>query len=118
MKTVIGVLVSCAIAGLGLGIALGLLTIPCHAYDRDKNPDRYLSVGLDVSAGHLAGILTDTPAGAPHMDGGFTKGLLDIRVPVSNAVTFHAFGSSTGVNNNMQFSEGSEVGVGLRVYLQ
>jgi hypothetical protein len=89
-----------------------------HAFDRSLNPDRYASVGLDISTGKLAGIQKDVAADAPHTDGGFVKGLLDLRVPISNALTVHAFGSSTGVNNNLQFSEGTEVGVGLRVYLQ
>jgi hypothetical protein len=57
-------------------------------------------------------------AGAPATDGGFVKGLVDFRLPISNAVTMHAFGSSTGVNNNMQFSEGHEVGLGMRVYFR
>jgi len=88
------------------------------AWSTKENPDRYPSVGLDVSSGKLAGILKETPAGAAHTDGGFVKGLLDARVPISNVVTLHAFGSSTGVNNNLQFSEGHEVGLGMRVYFR
>lgn len=104
---------------IGILIAVQMLSVgSLFAFDRTQNPDRYASVGLDVSTGKLAGIQKDVAAGAPHTDGGFVKGLLDIRVPISNAVTVHAFGSSTGVNNNMQFSEGTEVGLGLRVYLQ
>lgn len=108
------------VRGIGAGIVLLMLALPARAYDTKDNPDRYLSVGLDVSSGHLAGILKDTsklPADSPQTDGGFVKGALDVRVPISNAVTFHAFGSSTGINNNLQYSEGSEVGVGLRVYI-
>lgn len=88
------------------------------AFDKSQNPDRYTSVGLDVSTGKLAGMVKDTAAGAPHTDGGFVKGLLDVRMPISNALTLHAFGSSTGINNNLQFSDGTEIGVGLRVFLQ
>lgn len=102
-------------------LAIGLLMFVSAiggAFDRSRNPDRFMSVGLDVSSGKLPGILTDQSVGDPHTDGGFVKGLLDVRLPVSNAITFHAFGSSTGVNNNMQFSQGNEVGIGLRVYLQ
>jgi hypothetical protein len=91
---------------------------PAQAFDRSLNPDRYMSIGLDVSGGKLPGMLKTVPAGDPSTDGGFVRGLLDVRIPVSNALTIHAFGSSTGVNNNLQFSEGNEVGVGLRVYIQ
>jgi len=91
---------------------------PLHAFDRSLNPDRFTSIGLDVSSGKLAGMPKEVTAGTPHTDGGFVKGLLDIRLPISNALTIHAFGSNTGVNNNLQFSEGNEVGVGLRVYIQ
>lgn len=91
------------------------LTANAWAFEVTHNPDRYPSVGLDVSSGHLAGI--DTVAtGGPHTDGGFVKGLVDLRLPISNAVTLHAFGSSTGINNNLQFSNGDEMGLGLRVY--
>jgi hypothetical protein len=98
-------------------VVLGILAVPAQAFDKTQNPDRYTSVGLDVSRGNLPGLLKDTEPGAPHTDGGFVKGALDVRYPLSNAVTLHAFGSSTGVNNNLQFSEGTEIGVGLRVYL-
>lgn len=95
-----------------------LVSSSVFALDRSLNPDKYPSIGLDVSGGKLAGILKDVPAGAPATDGGFVKGLLDLRMPISNAVTLHGFASSTGLNNNKQFSEGSEVGFGLRVYIQ
>lgn len=91
---------------------------PLQAFDRTLNSDRFASIGLDVSSGKLAGIQKDTVLGAPHTDGGFVKGLLDVRVPISNVLTLHAFGSSTGVNNNLQYSDGSEVGIGLRVFLR
>ncbi len=101
-------------------VVLSLLAAvaPLQAFDRSLNPDRYASIGLDVSAGKLPGMLKTVQAGAPATDGGFTKGLLDLRLPISNALSFHAFGSATGVNNNMSFSEGSEVGFGLRVFIQ
>lgn len=101
-----------------IGLVLILAVLPAHAFDRSNNPDKFTSIGLDVSSGKLAGIQKDTAAGAPHTDGGFVKGLLDVRVPITNALSMHAFGSSTGVNNNLQFSEGTEIGVGLRVFLQ
>lgn len=102
-------LIVTVLVAMGIGQAL--------AFDRSQNPDRYMSVGLDVSSGKLAGMLKTVPAGEPATDGGFVKGLLDLRVPVSNALTVHAFGSATGVNNNLQYSEGSEVGLGFRVYI-
>lgn len=94
------------------------MCVKAWSFDISKNPDRYASVGLDVSSGHLAGINTTTVGDEPHTDGGYVKGLLDLRVPISNAVTVHAFGSSTSINNNRQFSDGNEFGMGLRVYLQ
>jgi hypothetical protein len=104
---------------IGVLIALQMLsTGSLFAFDKSLNPDKFPSIGLDVSSGKLAGIQKDTVAGAPHTDGGFVKGLLDVRVPITNALTVHAFGSSTGVNNNLQFSEGSEVGIGLRIFIQ
>lgn len=99
-------------------VTLGLLlALPCQAFDRYNNPDQYPSIGIDLSGGKLAGMVKDDVAGTPHTDGGFVKGLLDIRVPITNALTLHAFGSSTGINNNLQFSEGNEIGIGLRVYI-
>lgn len=88
------------------------------ARERPLNPDRFPSIGLDVSTGKLAGIAKDHAAGAPYTDGGFVRGQLDLRLPISNALTLRAFGNSTGINNNLQFSDGTEVGVGLRFYIQ
>ncbi len=88
------------------------------AFDKSQNPDRFLSFGVDLSTGKLPGMLTANQPGAPATDGGFVKGALDVRVPITNAVTIHTFGSTTGVNNNLQFSSGNELGVGFRVYLQ
>lgn len=101
-------------------VASTLMLFMCNAqaYEIDGNPDRYLSVGLDISAGKLPGMLKDAPASYPHTDGGFVKGMLDIRMPVCGSLTVHAFGSSTGINNNLQFSEGNEIGLGLRVYVR
>lgn len=111
-----------------VALIVSSLVIPGYAFDTKLNPDRYPSIGLDLSQGKLPGILKDTQATgslfasvagtqAPHTDGGFVKGALDIRLPLTNILTIHAFGSATGMNNNLQYSEGSEVGIGLRVYL-
>lgn len=91
---------------------------PCVAFDHYGNPDHYPSIGLDVSSGKLPGMLTTLAPGQPATNGGFVKGLLDLRYPLTDVVTVHAFGSSTGVNNNLQFSGGNEVGIGLRIYLR
>ena len=94
-----------------------LVASPVWGFDTSRNPDQWMSIGMDVSGGHLAGMMKDVAPDTPHTDGGFIKGLLDVRIPMTNTVTLHAFGSSTGINNNLQFSEGHELGVGLRVYL-
>lgn len=101
-----------------------------NAWEIEKNPDRYPSIGLDVSSGRLAGLPKGgTPIGSligntagisssANTDGKFVAGQLDVRLPVSSALTVHAFGSSTSVNNNLQFTDGHSFGAGLRVYLQ
>lgn len=88
------------------------------AWEFQKNPDRYPSFGIETSAGKLAGIPRATPEGAPHTDGGFVQGKVDLRLPVSSYITLNLVGESTGINNNLQFSEGHRVGFGLRVYIQ
>lgn len=100
-------------------IALILSTAAvANAWEIQKNPDRYPSFGIEASTGKLAGIQKDVPAGAPHTDGGFVQGRLDVRLPISSNVTVNLVGENTGVNNNLQFSEGNRVGLGVRVYIQ
>lgn len=100
-------------------VVMLMLAAPvAHAFDHSENPDRYMSVGLDVSKGMLPGMEKTRPAGTPSTDGGFVKGALDVRVPVTNILTFKVFGNATGVNNNLAFTEGSEIGIGLRVYVK
>lgn len=96
---------------------LVLMSWPSQAFDRSLNPDRYPSIGLDVSGGKLAGMQKVVAHGAPDTDGGFMKGAVDFKLPISNALTVRAFGSSTGINNNKEFTEGNEVGVGFRIYI-
>jgi len=103
---------------VGLMILMMLVAGKASAWQFEKNPDRLPSFGVEVSTGKLAGILKDTPAGSPHTDGGFVQGKLDVRLPVSHCVTVNVLGESTGVNNNLQFSEGNRVGLGVRVYIQ
>lgn len=88
------------------------------AWEFPKNPDRFPSFGLETSAGKLAGIPKATPTGAPHTDGGFVQGKVDLRLPVSSYITVNLLGESTGINNNLEFSEGHRVGLGVRVYIQ
>ncbi len=95
-----------------------LLTAPVFALDTKDNPDRFPSLGFDISKGKLPGVLTSNQPGAPATDGGFVKGAFDFQLPVTNALTVRTFGSTTGVNNSLQFSEGNELGVGLRVYIR
>lgn len=103
---------------IALVVALLQIASAGWAFDRTENPDRYTSIGMDLSTGKLPGMLKKEVAGLPDTDGGFVKGLLDVRVPITNTLTMHVFGSSTGVNNNLEFSEGNEVGFGLRVYIR
>lgn len=88
------------------------------AWEFQKNPDRFPSFGIETSAGKLPGIPKATPDGAPHTDGGFVQGKVDLRLPVSSYITLNLLGESTGINNNLEFTEGHRFGFGLRVYIQ
>lgn len=101
-----------------IALLVTIMTRQSFAWEFRSNPDRYPSFGLEASEGKLAGIQKDTPSGAPHTDGGFIDGKLDIRLPISDYITVNAFGESTGINNNLQFSEGNRIGIGVRVYVQ
>lgn len=103
---------------VGLIVLIFATASVANAWEFDKNPDRYPSFDIEASTGKLAGILKDTPAGAPHTDGGFVQGHVDLRLPVSSNITLTLLGESTGINNNLQFSEGNRVGAGVRVYIQ
>lgn len=85
-----------------------------HAYDTSKNPDRVPSFGLDLWKGQVAGLDRQTA----ETNGGTVGGHFDFRQPISNALTVHAFAESEGINNNLRYSDGYKVGVGLRVFLQ
>lgn len=102
----------------GFVIFMLLLSTSGYAWEFEKNPDRYPSFGIEAASGHLAGTLKDTQPGAPHTDGGYVQGKLDIRLPISSMITVNFFGEQTGINNNLQFSDGSRVGIGVRVYVQ
>jgi hypothetical protein len=85
-----------------------------HGFDTGKNPDRVPSFGLDLYKGQLTGIdrkLAET-------NGGTVGGAFDFRLPVSNALTVRAFAETEGVNNNLRYSDGYKIGVGMRIFLQ
>ena len=99
-----------------LALLIGLLCVsgPAMAFDRSMNPDRVPSFGLDLWKGQVAGLdrkLVET-------NGGTVGGLFDYRHPVSNSLTLRAFAESEGVNNNLRYTDGYRVGIGLRVFLQ
>ena len=95
-------------------LAVILLSVNAFAYDTSKNPDVMPSIGIDISKGKLPGV--------ERADGRFTGGvlvwLIDYRVPVTNYLTFTGYGELSAVDNNLQFSNGSRVGVNMRIYLQ
>lgn len=99
---------------LKLMVVLLLCAGPASAYDRRDNPDRVPSFGLDLWKGQVAGMDRATTQG----NAGTVGGLFDYRHPISNALTLHAFAESEGINNNMAYTSGYRIGVGLRVFMQ
>lgn len=106
-----------------------LLAGTAFGWEVPQNPDRYMSIGLDLSAGKQAGLYKSDQitlrsatqqlaATVPHSNASFVKGALDFRFPLTSALTLHAFGSSTGINNNLEFSNGHEIGLGVRVFIK
>jgi hypothetical protein len=95
-------------------LLLLLVAAPLHAFDVNKNPDRVPSFGLDLWKGQVAGLDRQTA----ETNGGTVGGLFDYRQPVTNALTVHAFAQSEGINNNLRYTDGYKIGVGLRVFLQ
>lgn len=103
---------------VGLIVLIVSVASVANAWEFQKNPDRFPSFGLETSTGKLAGMAKDVPAGAPRTDGGFVQGRLDLRLPISSCITVNLSGEHTGVNNNLQFSEGHRLALGVRVYIQ
>lgn len=98
-------------------IVLALLAAAAaHAWEIERNPDRYPSIGLDLYKGQLAGLPRAGVAGA-QTTGGTVGGILDLRLPVTGSLTWHAFASSEGAANNKDFTDGYRVGMGFRVYM-
>lgn len=93
---------------------LVLVGNPARAYDTDKNPDKVPSFGLDLWKGQVIGMDRQTS----ETNGGTVGGVADFRLPVSNALTVHFFGESEGVNNNLKYTDGYKIGLGMRVFLQ
>jgi len=88
------------------------LTMPAVARDVSENPDRIPSIGVDLWKGQVAGIERSGDT-----NGGTVGISADYRRPVSNAITLHAFGETEGINNNLKYTSGYKVGVGLRVFI-
>lgn len=99
---------------LKLMFVLLLCAGPARAWDRQNNPDRFPSFGLDLWKGQVAGMDRATMQG----NAGTVGGLFDYRHPVTNALTLHAFAESEGINNNLRYSDAYRIGVGLRVFVQ
>lgn len=115
MKQGIVVLIGCVVLGVGVGVALSVIApIPVHAYETSRNPDRVPSFGLDLWKGQVAGMDRQEALS----NGGTVGGHFDFRAPVTNALTLHAFAESEGINNNLRYTDGYKIGVGLRVFLQ
>lgn len=95
------------------GLLALLMIAPAQAFDKSLNPDRVPSIGLDLWKGQIAGMDRQTS----ETNGGTVGGHADFRLPVSNALSVHFFGESEGVNNNMRYTEGYKIGVGMRVFL-
>lgn len=106
-----------AIAGILIGIVIAFLTEPAHAADITKNPDQMPSIGWLLSNGHLPMTRTTVPDGLESTNGAYIRWMIDVRYPISNTVTLNFEAELTGVNNNRDFSNGTRLGVGMRVYL-
>ena len=108
--------------GMKLAMVLALLQVASlgWASDHSQNPDRFMSIGIDGSAGKTPNIFKNghyfTPRITENTDL-FTKGAIDLRLPVTNSVTLHAFGSATDLNNRFKFKDGHEIGAGVRIYI-
>ncbi len=90
------------------------LTVSAHAWEKGKNPDRVPSIGVDLWKGQLAGM--DRQQG--QTNGGTVGFMADYRMPISNVVTIHAGGETESVNNNLKYTDGYRLTVGMRVYIQ
>lgn len=109
-------------------LALGLLVGPVMAEEFPGNPDRFPSVGLDYTqsqidvTGPLESFYDSTDGSTAYMQLRSTVisqvAVIDMRVPVSNNVTFTVHG---GPLRNSSFGEshtGYSLGGGFRIYIK
>lgn len=100
---------------IAIAIALlGCAYVPARALDTYGNPDKVPSFGIDIWKGQAAGVDKEKSG----TNGGTVGGLLDFRAPVTSALSLHVFGESETINNNLRYTEGYRIGVGLRVFIQ
>lgn len=100
-----------------IAIAIALLAcahVPARALDTYGNPDKVPSFGLDIWKGQVAGV--DKQGSGTN--GGTVGGLLDFRAPVTSTLSIHVFGETQSMNNNLRYTEGYRLGVGMRVFIQ
>jgi len=99
-----------------IGVLL-LLPLSVQAREYKENPDRYPSIGFEVAKGQVPGI-PKAGVNGEQTNGGTVGFLGDFRLPVSDALTLHTSIQSDGINNNLAFTEGYRLAVGLRVYIR
>lgn len=99
----------CAMAVL----ALLLLAPQVYAWEKRENPDRYPSLGVELAKGQEAGIRRDGTT-----NGGTVGFKADFRAPVTGSLTLHVSGESIGINNNLEYTSGYRLAVGMRVYIK
>ncbi len=118
MKNVIGVLIGCIVMGLGLGLLLSVIVpVDAHAWEKGGNPDRFPSIGVELAKGQVAGIPKAGINGA-QTNGGTVGFLGDFKFPVTQSLTLHTSFQTDGINNNLAYTDGYRLAVGLRVYLK
>jgi hypothetical protein len=98
-------------------VILLVASTPSFAWVKNDNPDRYPSIGVELAKGQVAG----TPRKG--VDGDVTNGgtvgfLGDFRFPATQNLTLHASLQTDGINNNLAYTEGYRLAVGLRVYIK
>lgn len=110
-KVLQAIAVARRVAFMGL---LLFVTMPSSAFDTSRNPDQVPSIGLDLWKGQVAGLDRETV----ETNGGTVGANADFRLPVTNALSLHFFGESEGINNNLKYTDGYRMGLGMRVFIQ
>jgi hypothetical protein len=94
-----------------------VVAAPSWAWEKSSNPDRYPSIGIELAKGQVAGIPRKGVDG--DVSNGGTVGFLgDFRFPATQSLTLHASLQSDGINNNLAYTEGYRLALGLRVYIK